>query len=70
MRFGKSRQACFSPLVYEENEDEMTRSSRSTVLGYMVSWNNLFNPLATDTTSFLFCFAVKVVYLSNILGVW
>ena len=50
---GKSRQACFTPLVYKENKDERTRSSRSEVLGYMVSWNNLIKPAATDSTSFV-----------------
>lgn len=49
----KKRQTCFSPLTYEENEDEQTGSSISTVLGYMVSWNNLFNSLADDTTFFV-----------------
>lgn len=54
MKFEKNpRQSCFPPLTNEKNEDEQTRSSRSTVLGYMVSWNNLFNPLATDKIYFV-----------------
>lgn len=66
MRFGKSRQACLSPLLYEENEDGRTRSSRSIMLGYMMSWNNLFNPLAADKTSFFqhyFLFSVLQLML-------